>query len=57
MGINPEPPKKEVDIEKMSQRERDEKCCEMKLEAISPDVNFINSVNLFMDHIEKSLKG
>ena len=28
----------------------------MKLEAISPETNFTNAVNLFVDHIEKSLK-
>ena len=40
----------------MSQRDKDEKCCTMKLDAIQPEKNFVNAVNLFMDHIEKSLK-
>jgi len=55
-GMDPDPPAEVPEYDKMSPRERDEKCCEMKLEAISPETNFTNAVNLFVDHIEKSLK-
>ena len=55
-GMDPDPPAEIPEYDKMTPRERDEKCCEMKLEAISPETNFTNAVNLFVDHIEKSLK-
>merc|ERR1712130_841131 len=43
-------------LEKMNDRERDEYACKVKLESITPDINFTNAVTLFMDHVEKSLK-
>ena len=57
-GLDPPPPApyETLDIEKMSPRERDEKCCRMKLDSITPEQNYINAINLFVDHVEKSLK-